>query len=400
MSEGLILELAVVMIGAAILAVVADVARQPIIIAYVLAGVLFGPHSPWPALRLVQHIDFIRNAGALGLVLLLFMLGMVLHPDRLMKMFKKASFTTLATSLAFFGIGFAVVAGASAAAPGVYPLTPAEALYVGFAVAFSSTLLVVKLLPTRRLHESAVGTLAIGILIVQDALAILVLMVMAFSTAAKGGDASVYWKVPVGLAMLAAAFPVEQYALRRLMRKVETYPELLLVLSLAWCLLMAEGAANLGFSREIGAFVAGLAIARSPISLYIWEKVAPLRDFFIVLLFFSLGAMVNVADTLAVLPLAAVLALVLALVKPRMFQAALRIEGTPRPLAKEAGWRLGQSSEFAFVIAFLALQLGHIGQTAFELILVATLLSFVISTYLVVLKYPTPLGVSEGLRQA
>jgi Kef-type K+ transport system membrane component KefB len=400
MSEGLILELAVVMIGAAILAVAADFARQPIIIAYVLAGVLFGPHSPWPLLRLVQHIDFIRNAGAMGLMLLLFLLGMVLHPDRLLKMFRQASFTTLSTSLAFFGIGFVVVAGASAAAPAVYPLTPLEAVYVGFAVALSSTLLVVKLLPTRRLHESAVGTLVIGILIVQDALAILVLLVMAFTAAARGGDTGVYWKVPLGLAMLAAAFPVEQYGLRRLMRKVETYPELLLVLSLAWCLLMAEGARNLGFSREIGALVAGLAIARSPISLYIWEKVAPLRDFFIVLLFFSLGALVNVADTLAVLPLAAVLALVLALVKPRLFVAAMRIEGTPRPLAREAGWRLGQSSEFAFVIAFLAVQLGHIGQTAFELILVTTLLSFILSTYLVVLKYHTPLGVSEGLRQA
>ena len=127
---------------------------------------------------------------------------------------------------------------------------------------------------------------------------------------------------------------------------------------------------------------------------------APLRDFFIVLLFFSLGALVNVADMLAVLPLAAGLALVLAILKPRLFRAAFRIEDTPRALAREAGWRLGQSSEFALVIAFLALQLGHIGQTAFELILVTTLLSFIISTYVVVLKYPTPLGVSEGLRQA
>ena len=269
MSDGLILELAVVMIGAAALAVLAGVARQPIIIAYVLAGVLFGPHSPWPVLRMVQHIDFIRNAGALGLVLLLFLLGMVLHPDRLLKMFRQASLATLATSVAFFGIGFAAVAGVSAAAPAVYPLTVIEAVYVGFAVAFSSTLLVVKLLPTRRLHESAVGTLVIGILIVQDALAILVLMVMAFWTAARGGDTGVYWKVPLGLGMLVAAFPVEQFALRRLMRKVETYPELLLVLSLAWCLLLAEAARGLGFSREIGAFVAGLAIARSPISLYI-----------------------------------------------------------------------------------------------------------------------------------
>jgi Kef-type K+ transport system membrane component KefB len=257
----------------------------------------------------------------------------------------------------------------------------------------------VKLLPTRRLHESEVGNVAIGILIMQDALAILILFAMSARESVGHGGSAVYWQVPAGLAMLAAAFPVEQYVLRPLMRRVEGHPEMLLVLSLAWCLLMAEGAANLGFSRAIAAFVAGLTLARSPVSLYIWEKVAPLRDFFIVLLFFSLGAMVNVADVMPVLPLAAFVALLLAIVKPYLFRGALRMVRTKHALATEAAWRLGQSSEFALVIAMLAVRLGHISRATFELILVMTLLSFVVSTYLVVLRYPTPLGVSSRLRQ-
>jgi Kef-type K+ transport system membrane component KefB len=399
MNESLILELAVVIVAAAVLAVLADLARQPILIAYIAAGLAFGPHSPWPALALVRHTDFIEGAGALGLVLLLFLLGIVLHPDRLVNMFRRASLITLGTSAVFFAIGFGAAEAVSALAPVAFPLTLAEAFYIGCAAAFSSTLLVVKLLPTRRLHESAVGTLAIGILIVQDVLAIGILIAMGAGAAAARAEAAVYWQVPLGIAMLAAAFPAEQYALRPLMRKAEAYPELLLVLALAWCLLLAEGSRHLGFSREIGAFVAGLTLARSPVSLYIWEKVAPLRDFFIILLFFSLGARVDVVGMLPALPLAAVLAMVLALVKPYLFSAVLRVAGTESALAREAGWRLGQSSEFAFVIGLLALVQGFIGQAAFDVILLATLISLVLSTYLVVLKYPTPLGVSEDLRQ-
>jgi Kef-type K+ transport system membrane component KefB len=399
MNESLIIELAVVIVASAILAVLADVFRQPILIAYIAAGLVFGPHSPWPDLRLVTHTEFIDGAGGLGLVLLLFLLGLVLHPSRLLHIFREASLVTVATSLAFFLLGFGAATGVSLAAPKAFPLTSAEAFYIGCAVAFSSTLLVVKLLPTRRLHESEVGTVAIGILIVQDILAIGILIAMSSEAAVSRGDTSVYWKLPMGLVLLAAVFPVEQYALRPIMRQVETHPELLLVLSVAWCLLVAEGAARLGFSREIGAFTAGLTLARSPASLYIWEKVAPLRDFFIVLLFFSLGARVDVVAMLPALPLAALLALGLALVKPYAFGLMLRRAGNAPALAHEAGWRLGQSSEFAFVIGLLALTLGRIGPMAFAVILLATLISFVMSTYLVVLKYPTPLGVSDTLRQ-
>jgi glutathione-regulated potassium-efflux system ancillary protein KefC len=391
--------LGVVVVVSAILAVVADLLRQPIIIAYILAGFLCGPHSPWADLQLVKQTSFIEGAGTLGLVLLLFLLGLVLHPDRLLRIFRQASLVTLATSSLFFILGFGGALVVSRAVPGQAPLNRVDALYIGCAMAFSSTLLVVKLLPTRRLHESAVGTVAIGILIVQDVLAILILIATSSQAAALQADTSVYWKVPAGVAMLAAAFPFEQYLLRRLMRKVENYPELLLVLGLAWCLLLSEAARTMGFSREIGAFVAGLTLARSPVSLYLWEKVAPLRDFFIILLFFSLGARVDAERMLPLLPLAGGLALVLAVAKPWIFDRALRWSGTPRGLAREAGWRLGQSSEFAFVIGLLALRTGYIGQAAFEVILLATLLSLVLSTYLVVLKFPTPLGISEKLRQ-
>jgi len=400
LTESLILELAVVIAGAAALALVAHALRQPLIVAYIAAGFLLGPHSPVPGLARVEQTEFIRAAGALGLVLLLFLLGMVLHPGRLLRFFREASLVTLCSATTFFAAGVGAAAAFRWAVPETVGLTWTETVLVGCATAFSSTLLVVKLLPTRRLHESAVGTLAIGILIVEDVLAIGILVAMA--VAGPGQTfASIGWRLPVGLVMLAAAFPAEQYVVRRLMRRVERYPELLFIVGLAWCFALAEGAEALGFSREIGAFVAGLALARSPMSLYLWEKVAPLRDFFVVLLFFSLGALVDVtAVSAAALGLAAVLAAGFALLKPTVFRLLLRAVGTEPPMAREAGWRLGQCSEFGLVIAFLALDQDLIGELAMEVILTATLLSFLVSTYVVVNKYPSPLGVSDKMQQA
>jgi len=399
-TETFIFELAVVVAGAAALAMAAHFLRQPLIVAYIVAGFLIGPHSPIPAARLVQQVDFIRGVGGLGLVFLLFLLGLVLHPDRLWKIFRQASLVTLCSATTFFLAGFGLTVAVVALAPMAYDLTPVQMIFIGFTTAFSSTLLVVKLLPTRRLHESAVGTQAIGILIVEDVLAIAVLLGMA-AMAQTQTAADVAWRLPLGLAMLAAAFPAERYGLRPLMRRIETFPELLFILSLAWCLALAEGAGALGFSREIGAFVAGLALARSPLSLYIWEKVAPLRDFFVVLLFFSLGALVDIRwQMMPAVLLAAFLALVLVLLKPYVFRWILLAFKTDRALAQETGWRLGQCSEFGLIIAFLARQQNLIGHQAFEIILMATLFSFLVSTYIVVLKYPSPLGVSPAMHQA
>jgi len=343
--EKIILELAIVIASAAVLAVAAHYLRQPLVVAYIAAGFLIGPHSPVPGLALMEQADFIRGVGELGLVLLLFLLGLVLHPGRLLQVFRQASLVTLCSATAFFGVGLGLSLAVGYVAGESLSLAPMHAVFIGFATAFSSTLLAVKLLPTRRLHESAVGTIAIGILIVQDVLAILVLVAMAVLGPGGGAARGVWWRLPMGIAMLAAAFPVEQYGLRRLMRHVEQYPELLFVLGVAWCFVLAEGAEALGFSREIGAFVAGLAV------------------------------------------------------KPYLFRLFLRAVRTERRLAEEAGWRLGQCSEFGLVVAFLALDQGLIGRQAFEIILVTTLLSFLVSTYIVVLKYPSPLGVSPGMHQ-
>jgi Kef-type K+ transport system membrane component KefB len=154
-----------------------------------------------------------------------------------------------------------------------------------------------------------------------------------------------------------------------------------------------------GLSHEIGAFIAGVTLAARPIALFIAESLKPLRDFFLILFFFSLGASFNIgilADL--VLPAVIIASAVLA-VKPWIFQKLLVYAGEKPNLSLEIGIRLGQNSEFALLIAVLGVESRFINQEVSYLIQIVTLLTFIVSSYLIVLKYPTPIAVSDRLRR-
>ena len=202
-----------------------------------------------------------------------------------------------------------------------------------------------------------------------------------------------------GIGLIVFAFLFARYALGPLLALVERYAELIFVTSLAWCFGMGELCEFLGLSREIGAFIAGISLASNPLAIYISQKVTPLRDFFIVMFFFALGAMLNLGEIAGILPYAVGIAVLYVLLKPPVINILLRFRAGQRPLAKEASISLGQWSEFSLIIAALALELGQINQREWNIITVSCLLTMVISTYIVVLKYPTPLGVTGKLKQ-
>ncbi|MCK5178199.1 MAG: cation:proton antiporter, partial [Candidatus Omnitrophica bacterium] len=148
---------------------------------------------------------------------------------------------------------------------------------------------------------------------------------------------------------------------------------------------------------ETGAFFAGVILARHKISFFISEKLKPLRDFFLVLFFFALGANLNLSVMMSIFVPSIVLATVFVMIKPWIFQKAFIWAGEEKSFSEETGMRLGQLSEFSLLIAFLAFKLGHISSSASQLIQFTTILTFIISSYLVVYKYPTPIGTSEEL---
>jgi Kef-type K+ transport system membrane component KefB len=197
----------------------------------------------------------------------------------------------------------------------------------------------------------------------------------------------------------AAAILGARYLLLPLLRRYDTIQEYLFLLAIGWCLGIAELSSWLGLSAEIGAFIAGVALATNSISTFIAENLKPLRDFFLVLFFFSLGASFNPSMVAEIWLPALLLTAVLMLLKPLAFQRLLQSTGESDELSREVGVRLAQVSEFSLFIAVLAEQSGVIGETAAYLIKLVTLFSFILSSYWIMLRYPTPIAVSDKLRR-
>jgi Kef-type K+ transport system membrane component KefB len=321
----------------------------------------------------------------------LFLLGLNLQPAQLLRMFREATLVTIASSL-----GFAVTGALISWAFGFQPL---ECLLIGASMMFSSTIIGLKLLPTTALHHRHVGQVMISILLLQDIIAIGILLFLeGFS---KTG---VEWQ-QVGI--LGIALPTlilvsllfERHILQRLMRRFDTIQEYVFLISIGWCLGMAQLAKTMGLSYEIGAFIAGVALASSPIALFISERFKPLRDFFLIMFFFSLGASFNISILPDIFIPAAILATLMLASKPLVFSSLLKSTGESSGLSKEVGMRLGQVSEFSLLIALLALNVGAIGTRASYLIQATTLITFMVSSYLIMLRYPTPIAVSDKLRK-
>ena len=185
----------------------------------------------------------------------------------------------------------------------------------------------------------------------------------------------------------------------RLIAKFDQIKEYVFLLAIGWCLGVAEVGKLAGLSVEIGAFIAGVTLATNPISRYIAESLKPLRDFFLVMFFFALGAGFDVRMLGEVLVPALVLAAAGVLLKPQVFRLLLKREKEKERLAGEIGVRLGQISEFSLLIGVVATSTALITERASSLIQTATILTFIVSSYWIVMRYPTPIAVNEKLRR-
>ena len=373
--------------GAAILATLALYARQAIIVAYIVLGVILGP---W-GLGLVDDPELIADISHIGIVFLLYLLGLDLFPQELWKMLGEALWVTLVSSLIFFAAGFAVAYGFS------YPL--AEALLIGSVMMFSSTIIGVKLLPTTALHHRHTGQMIISVLLIQDLIAIIILLMLQGYGKNDKLLVDITMQILTLPLLILISWFVERYVIVRLINRFEQIHEYIFLLAIAWCLAIAEVAVMLGLSREIGAFIAGITLASSPIALFITMKLKPLRDFFLVLFFFSMGASFNLGIISTIILPATALAVCALVIKPVIFEKLFVRAHEKRALSREVGYRLGQISEFSFLIAVLAAEARFIQQDTSYMIQLATLITFIISSCIVVLNYRTPIATSDRMRR-
>ena len=372
--------------GAAALATLALYARQTMLVAYIVVGILLGPVG----VGLIEDSKHIREMSEIGIMFLLFLLGLDLSPVKLMKLLGSMTLITGASSFLFgaFGYIFGLLWGADTS----------DALVLGASLMFSSTIIGLKLLPTTVLHHKPVGETIISVLLLQDALAILLLLVIRIAGEDLSQATAVLPLVMLPL-FIGGVYLMQKHVISRWFKKFDTIREYLLLLVIGWSVGVAELAEFIGLSREIGAFIAGITLAANPIALYIAESLKPIRDFFLIIFFFSLGASVDLKVMAEVAVPALILAALVMLIKPVVFNWLLKRSKGDKQHSFEIGIRLGQGSEFSLLIGVLAAEIGLIALKTSTLIQTVVLLTFLVSPYLIVMRYPTPIGLTEKLRR-
>lgn len=373
--------------GAAVLATLALATRQPIIIAYIVLGALLGPYG----FQLINDVNLIAEVSKIGIVFLLFLLGLDMQPQSLLQILRKATLVAIISCAVFALAGFTVAIS--------FGYSAMESAIIGSAMMFSSTIIGIKLLPTTVLHHKPVGEMMIGLLLLQDLLAIAVLIVLL---SGESGELDYYALGKAALAtplLVAIAYAFVRFVLLPIIQRFDRIHEFIFLIALGWCLGMAEFATLVGLSHEIGAFVGGVSLATSPIALYIADQLRPLRDFFLILFFFSLGAGFNLGMLAEVALPALVLGALMLGLKPLVFRVLLGQLSEKKALSWDVGLRLGQNSEFSLLIAQVAIAASLISSEASHLIQATAIYTFVVSSYIVIFNVPNPIAVSDRLRR-
>lgn len=370
----LIFQLSIVIIVTAVLSVILELSKQPILIAFIFTGLIVGPQG----FGLIENNLFFEAIGEVGIILLLYLIGLELKTKLFSGTFGKGSLITLATSATIFIFGLLI--------GWITNIGITETVYLSIVLIFSSTVVVMKLLNEQKTKNPYIRQYCIAALITQDILAILVLLFI--SSSRELGYFGLFQAAKFiiqGIAIFGIAFYLQKYVLKKIARKLFHKPDIMFLLGLAWCFLFAELAEYMGFSRSIGAFIAGISLTFLPDYKLkvIVQRSETIRDFFMILFFFVLGANVEFQN---LQPFAAVIAIALVftvILKPVIFKIYFNVFKAVPNESLEISTRLGQLSEFSVIVILLGATLGHISMDFAIAIEVIMFLSIIISTYIV-----------------
>ena len=387
MHGHLLTEIGVAVVAATLCAILARGLRQPLILGYLIAGLIVGPTEGFGWIS----AENIGPISELGLILLLFMVGLEID----LKKLRESGLAVAAAGIGQFaicvGLGMAVIPVLAPQLVGGY-----ATLYLAVACAISSTMIVVKLLADKSELDGLPGRLTLGILVFQDIWAILFLALQ--SELASPDASALILQLGKGVALVLLSLAASRYLLRPIFRQMSTRPELLVLGALAWCFGIVLISEWLHLSKEMGALVAGVALSTFPYSLDVTAKVVGLRDFFITLFFVALGSQIPRPD-LATVVIAASLALFvtvsrLATITPLLLWQGMGIRGSVVPAVN-----LSQISEFSLVICTIGVTLGHIDAPVLAVVVWTLVLTSVLSTYGIMNNHRIYLAVAPTLRR-
>jgi len=345
--------------------------RQPLIIGYILTGVIVGP----AILHIIQSPQTIEIFADFGIALLLLIVGLGLNPRVIREVGKIAAVIAVSKILVatIFGFGLARSFGYS----------KTTALYIGIALSFSSTIIILKLLSDKKEQNRLYGKISIGYLLIEDLIATIVLVGVS-ATDSGSFTANDLWTLSYKIVLLIAALTtVRIFFLSRISKLIASSQEFLFLFAIGWGIGIASLFKAAGFSLEIGALIAGVTLAPLPFAQEAASRLKPLRDFFIVLFFVLLGSHLEVHNLLTVLPMALLFSFLVLIINPLVVMTILGIGGYTKKTSFSASLTGAQISEFSLILVLLANRLGQINEEVVSLITIVGLITIGISTYLI-----------------
>jgi len=372
MSAG-IFELSIVILVAAGLGILARFLKQPIILAYIFAGIIIGAFG----LSHVINKEFFTVLSEMGLMFLLFLIGLEIDYSSLKMVGKVSILAGLGQIIFTFIPGFYIAQ--------FFGFNFLQAAYIAIALTFSSTIIVVKLLSESRQTNSLYGKISIGFLLVQDIVAILILVFLAgVQESGSFSISGILITLLKGAILFAAMLFIGRKAAPLLFDKFAKSQELLFLSSLAWCFGVAILASKAGFSIEIGGFLAGLSLANSSEHFQISARVRSLRDFFVLIFFVILGSSLIFSNLSSlILPIIA-LSLFVLIGNPLIVLIIMGLMGYRKRTSFLCGVATAQISEFSLILAALGFKLGHLSGSAVSLITAVGIITITLSTYLMI----------------
>ena len=383
-------EIAAILGIATLTGIVGQKLRQPLIIMFLATGILAGPS----VLGIIQSYEQIELLAHIGIALLLFIVGLKLDLNLIRTTGPVAMATGLGQITFTSLVGFAI-----AIAMGMSYLSAA---YVSVALTFSSTIIIVKLLSDKKEIDSLHGQIAIGFLIVQDIAAILALVGLTTLGASVGGQDPGYVTILMigakGVGLLGAVGLLMKYVLPYLTRRLAYSLELLTLFAIAWAVILGAGSELLGFSKEVGAFLAGVSLASTPFRDLIGARLTGLRDFLLLFFFIDLGARLDWSMVGSQLGASLIFSLFVLIGNPLIVLVIMGIMGYRRRTGFLAGLTVAQISEFSLILAALGLSIGHITEETMGLITLVGVVTIFLSTYMILYSSPLYRVLSSPLK--
>jgi len=372
MSETIFVHLAIVLFIAFIVSYIARSFKQPIVIGYIIAGIIISPFL----IQFGATTEIINIFSQFGIAFLLFIVGLHMNP----KVIKEIGPVSLLVGLVQIAITFAFGFIISLKVIGWDVMASS---YVGIALAFSSTIIIMKLLSDKKQLDSLHGKISIGILIIQDFIAIAALMFISSTTGVHEGGSFAIRGLLAGAGLIIILFLLGFFVIPRVTRSIAKSQELLFLFSITWAFVVAALFITLGFSLEIGALIAGMILSISPYSTEISSKIRPLRDFFLILFFIILGLNIQISSINSILVNAIIFSLVALILKPIVIMAFMAIMGYTKRTNFLVGTTLAQISEFSLIVLGMGVAVGHIAGEVLYTLTLTGIITITLSSYMI-----------------